>query len=153
MTIEKYYKLNKSNKPYITFKGKIYHITNDKNNNNQLKVVCDGDSELYQLVKKYEKPQRKLTQRTSKNYHTLEQALGINPKSKTITCNQTLCDSVKEMSKENVSLECIHTKANYKRLIDKNIPRITSINTTLKHMKQDKIANDKLNEYINRMGY
>lgn len=140
MTIEKYNKLNTKKLDYVIYKGKRYHLTNDTTNNNMLKVVCDGDTELYKLVQKYTKKDRQLTKRTSKNYHTLEEVLGINPKHKHITCNYNICDSVKQMSKDNVSLEYIHTKANYKRIIDKYIPHMTSITTTLKHIEKDRQA-------------
>lgn len=137
MTVEKYNKLNTKGLDYVIYKGKRYHITNDTKNSNIMQVICDGDTELYKLVQKYTKKDRQLSKRTSKNYHTLESILGINPKSKTITCNYNVCDSIKQMSKENVSLEYIHTKANYKCILDKHIPHITSINTVLKHIKQD----------------
>lgn len=137
MTIEKYNKLNTKGLDYVIYKGKRYHLTNDTKNNNIMQVVCDGETELYKLVQKYTKKDRQLSKRTSKNYHTLEEVLGINPKHKHITCNYNVCDSIKQMSKENVSLEYIHTKANYKRLLDKHIPHMTSINTVLKHIKKE----------------
>src|SRR5574344_1328785 len=122
MTIEKYNKLNTKGLDYVIFKGKRYHLINDCTNSSIMQVICDGDTELYKLVQKYTKKDRQLTKRTSKNYHTLESILGINPKHKHITCNYNITNSIKQMSKENVSLEYIHAKANYKRILDKHIP-------------------------------
>lgn len=133
MTIEKYNRLNTLKKDSVVYKRKRYHI----DPKDATKVVCDGELELWKLMRKKENKTYNIIRHTSKNYKSMEVVLGANPKHKSITCNMNICDSVKDMAKENVSLEYLHAKRHLRKQVDTLIPHQTRATTVLKHMARE----------------
>ena len=89
MTLEKYNKLNPTNKSYIVYKHKVYTLFT--NEDGTKKVVCQGVDFVYN---KYIKDIIKKQKSTSSNYKDSQEFLGQNPKHKRITSNYNLCYNI-----------------------------------------------------------
>ena len=89
MTLQKYNKLNPTNKSYIVYKHKVYTLFT--NEDGTKKVVCQGVDFVYN---KYIKDIIKKQKTTSSNYKDNQEFLGQNPKHKRITSNYNLCYNI-----------------------------------------------------------
>lgn len=89
MTLEKYRKLNPTNKSYIVYKHKVYTLFT--NEDGSKRVICEGVDFIYN---KYIKSIIKKQKTTSSNYKDDCEFLGQNPKHKRITSNYNLCYNV-----------------------------------------------------------
>ena len=89
MTLEKYRKLNPTNKSYIVYKHKVYTLFT--NEDGTKKVVCQGVDFVYN---KYIKDIIKKQKSTSSNYKDSQEFLGQNPNHKRITSNYNLCYNI-----------------------------------------------------------
>lgn len=89
MTLEKYQKLNPTNKSHIIYKHKVYSLILCENG--EIKVICEGVDFIYN---KYIKSIIKQQKNTSSNYRDSQEFLGQNIKHKRITSNINLCYNI-----------------------------------------------------------
>lgn len=89
MTLEKYNKLNPTNKSYIVYKHQVYTLFT--NEDGTKKVVCQGVDFVYN---KYIKSIIKKQKATTSNYKDSQEFLGQNPTHKRITSTRNLCYTI-----------------------------------------------------------